>query len=136
MVSSSRVKSSVKSWVLSVLFCTLLPILPAGQDADIVVIADEDSSRSGKLYENLRKALREWEDQQRSVRDKYLVVPCVLDGTRPNPKAGMKTDAPGKNSCYLLGFENGFKYSRDFHSLVPDLKPTPGDVFNCWKVRP
>lgn len=106
------------------------------QDADVVAMNDADRDRTKAAYERLAVALKELGAVHDDNLDKYIIVPCILDQTHKNPLASNPAGAPGKNKCYLIGYESGsFRYSRDFSHILPDTKPLADGPHNCWGVR-
>lgn len=124
----------MRTWaILALLLCPVA----FSQDADVVSLSPEEAVQSKLLYRNLRNALKEWEDWNKALKEKHIIVPCILNQTVRNPESDGLLDGPaGKNRCLRSGFPQGFRYTRDFRALLPSPKPFPTDVFDCWKVRP
>ena len=102
------------------------------QDADVISISPEHSVKSKAYDLAVRQDVKAMEADKMEVAREYLMVPCTLNG-KPNPDAGVFVSAPGKNECWRKGFENGFRFSRNFTHLIPKAKSTPSDIFDCWQ---
>jgi hypothetical protein len=120
---------------MKLLLLLLLATALTSQDADVVAVTPEESVRAKAAYQHLRDALKEWETVNQEMRDKYIIVPCILNQTTPNPQAGNPIPPVGRNRCLLVGFNDGHKFTRDFKHLVPDLKPGPDSIYQCWKIK-
>ena len=89
------------------------------QSANVIELDIVDSIRAERVWNQLQKAQKEWEQVREDVANKYV-----------NTGKGYPLPRPG--------FESGFEFSKDFRFIVPKQELQPSGIYNngCITLTP
>jgi hypothetical protein len=98
---------------LLVMLVTLLYLAVVhAQDAYVIRLDDADALNVKNKWEALQQAQKEWNDERKAIRKKYLI--------------GKSGRLAAKDGMVREGFEGGFTFSKDFFYIVPGFSGDSG----------